>query len=60
LNTSQPTFALQLGIFPSPLYTFGLAHEGFWMLERGTGSPVAQLAPQPATNEWGKLTLSMT
>jgi hypothetical protein len=58
-NTSQPTFAFQLGVIPSPLFTFGLAHEGPWMLERGTGSGVMQLSPQPATNEWGKLTFSI-
>jgi hypothetical protein len=59
LNTSQPTFAFQLGVVPSPPFVFGLAHEGPWMLERGTGSGVMPLVPAPATGEWGHLTFAI-
>ena len=57
--SSQALFAFTFGAFNDPVFSFGLAHEGAWRFERVAGTPNVPISPQPATNEWAHVTLTI-
>lgn len=58
-TNNQPLWVFRFGVLPDPNFTFGLAHEAVWKLERSSIQNGPTLSPQPATGEWAHVTLTI-